>query len=109
MLSIFGTIDNPTQYPSVAGSGFFTFFSNLLKLAGVIAGIILVVQLIMGGYDYLNASGDPKKAEAAWTKIWQSLVGILIVSAAMVIAGVVGRLFGIDILNPEITGPQTQP
>lgn len=109
MLSIFGTINNPTKYPSTGGSGLFSFFSNLLKLAGVIAGIILIVQLIMGGYDYLNASGDPKKAEVAWTKIWQSLVGILIVSGAMVLAGVVGRLFGIDILNPTITGPTAQP
>lgn len=109
MLSIFGTIENPTKYPSTGGSGFFNFLSNLLKFAGVVAGIILVVQLIMGGYDYLNASGDPKKTEIAWAKIWQSLVGILIVSGAMVLAGVIGRLFGIDILNPTITGPTTQP
>lgn len=109
MLSIFGTIDNPTKYPSTGGSGLFTFFSNLLKFAGVVAGIILVVQLIMGGYAYLNAGGNQKQIEDAWNKIWQSLVGILIVSGAMVLAGVIGRLFGIDILNPTITGPTVQP
>ncbi len=105
MASPFGTITNPTKYQSTAGSGLFVFLSNLLKFAGVVAGIILIVQLIMGGYDYLNASGDPKKAEAAWTRIWHSILGILIVSAAMIIAGVVGRFVGIDVANPTITGP----
>jgi hypothetical protein len=106
MLSIFGTIDNPTKYPSTGGSGFFVFLSNLLKFAGVVGGIILIVQLIMSGYGYLSAGGDPKKIEAAWTKIWQSLVGILIISSAMIVTGVIGRFIGIDILNPKIIGPQ---
>lgn len=106
MLSIFGNITNPTQYPSTQGSGFFAFFSNLLKLAGVIAGLFFVVQLILAGFDYMGASGDAKKTENAWNRIWQSLVGLIIVSLAFIIAGVVGRLTGLNILNPTIYGPK---
>ncbi len=105
MLSIFGSIDNPTKYESIGGSGLFTLLSNIFKFAGVIAGIFFVVQIIFAGYAFLSASGDPKKAESAFNKIWQSLIGLLIVSAAFVIAAFVGSILGIDILNPDITGP----
>ena len=105
MLGIFGTISNPTNYSSDQGSGLFTFISNLLKFAGVIAGLFFIVQIIMAGFGYIGANGDPKKTDLAWAKIWQSLIGLLIVASAFILASVVGKIFGIDILNPTITGP----
>ncbi len=106
MIGIFGTIDNPTAYPSVEGSGFFTFLSNIFKFITVAAGIYLIVQIIMAGFDYISASGDAKKTEAAWTKIWQSLLGMVIISAAFIIAGLIGRFTGINPLKPTIYGPK---
>jgi amino acid permease len=107
-LEIFGTIKNPTKYGATGdeGAGFFDLLSNLFKLLGVIAGIFFIVQIILAGYAYLSASGDPKKTEAAFATIWQSLIGLLIVSGAFVIASVVGTILGIDPINPSITGPQ---
>lgn len=105
MLGIFGTISNPTNYTSNQGSGLFTLISNILKLAGVIAGLFFVVQIIMAGFSYMSANGDQKKVDLAWAKIWQSLIGLLIVGGAFVLASVVGRIFGIDIINPTIVGP----
>jgi len=105
MLGIFGTISNPTTYASNQGSGLFTFISNILKFAGVVAGLFFVVQIIMAGFSYIGANGDPKKVDLAWAKIWQSLIGLLIVASAFIIASVVGKIFGIDIINPTIVGP----
>ncbi len=105
MIGIFGTITNPTKYNSVKGQGLFTFLSNFFKLAAVIAGLYFIIQIIMAGFDYINASGDAKKTEIAWGKIWQSLLGMVIISAAFIIAGLVGRFTGINILNPQIYGP----
>jgi hypothetical protein len=106
MLSIFGSIENPTNYESDGGSGLFTLLSNIFKLVGVVAGIFFVVQLILAGYTYLSSSGDPKKTEAAFATIWQSLIGLLIVSSAFVLATFIGKILGIDnILTPTIYGP----
>ncbi|MFA5532110.1 MAG: hypothetical protein WDA13_00735 [Candidatus Shapirobacteria bacterium] len=107
MLGIFGTIENPTNYTSNNGSGLFTLLSNILKLAGVIAGLFFIVQIIMAGYGYISANGDPKKTEAAWAKIYQSAIGLAIVASAFVLASVIGKVFGINILNPVIYGPGT--
>jgi len=112
MLQLFGTIDPPDavqKYINLgnnqAGSGLIVFISNLLKFAGIIGGIYLVVQFILAGYGYISANGDPKRTEAAWAQIWQSLLGIVIIASAFVLAGVVGRITGINILNPTIYGP----
>lgn len=106
MIGIFGTIDNPTKYVSDQGSGLFTFISNIFKLLVFVGGIYLVVQIILAGFTYISANGDVKKTEAAWAKIWQSLIGFIIIAAAFVIAAVVGKITGIDILKPTIYGPQ---
>ena len=79
--------------------------SNLFKLAGVVAGIIFVIQIIVAGYGYISANGDTKKTEVAWGVIWQSIIGILIIASAFVFVSVIGRLTGINILSPTIYGP----
>jgi len=106
MATLFGNIKDPTNYQSVEGSGLFVLISNILKFAGVIAGLFFIVQIILAGYGYISASGDPKKTEASWNKIWQSAIGLLIVASAFVLASVIGKLVGIDnILAPTIYGP----
>jgi len=107
--SIFGTISPPVSnnsyFSNSNGSGLFLLLSNIFKFAGVIAGIFFVVQIILAGFAYLSASGDPKKTTDAWNKIWQSIIGLVIVSSAFILAAVIGRFVGIDILNFSIYGP----
>jgi len=107
MLGLFGDIINPTTYGTTGdkGQGLFDFLSNVFKFAAAAAGIYMIIQIILAGFDYINAAGDPKRLENAWAKIWQSLVGLAIISAAFIIAGVIGRLTGLNILNPVIHGP----
>ena len=106
MLGLLGNIQNiNTTYQGANGEGLFMFISNLFKLAGVIAGIVLIFRLITAGYAYLSAMGDPKKFQQAGDTITQSILGLVIIAGAFVLAGLVGRLTGIDILNPTIYGP----
>lgn len=112
MFGLFGNIAPPPgidQYVSKAGNqggAIFLFFSNLLKIAGVIAGLYALVQLILAGYTYISSSGDTKNTEKAWAMIWQSLLGLFIVASAFTIASVLGKILNIDILNPTIYGPK---
>lgn len=106
MPGIIGNISSPTKYASTNGSGLFALLNNIFKLVGVVAGIFFIVQIIMAGFTYLSASGDPKKTETAFAKIWQSIIGLIIVTSAFIIAGFIGQITGIDPLNPTIYGPQ---
>jgi hypothetical protein len=110
--STFGNIAPPLNnayFTSSDGSGLFLFLSNIFKLAGTLAGLYFVVQIILAGYKYISANGDEKRTAMAWATIWQSVIGIFIIGSAFVLASVIGTLLGIDILNPTIQGPgQTQ-
>lgn len=92
--------------PNKPGAGLFSFLSNLFLLAGVIAGIYAAFQFIMAGFSFMGTGGDPKKFEQAWNKIWQAIIGLLVVASAFTLTAVIGRFLGIgNILQPIIYGP----
>ena len=103
---VIGGIANPLpKYASTQGEGLFKFLGNVLKFIGTIGGVYMIIQLIMAGFAYINSAGDPKAASAAWAQIWQSILGMVIIASAFVIASVVERFTGIKILSPVIYGP----
>jgi hypothetical protein len=103
---VIGGVANPLpKYASTNGEGLFKFLGNVLKFAGTIGGVYMIIQLILAGFAYINSAGDPKAATAAWTQIWQSILGMVIIASAFVIASVVERFTGIKILAPVIYGP----
>lgn len=93
---------------NAAACGLILFFNNLVKLLTVIAGLYAFINLILAGYAFMSAGGDPKAVEKAWAKIWQSLIGLLIIAGAFVLTAIFGWiLFGnpAAILIPVIYGP----
>jgi hypothetical protein len=104
--NLIGQVTSPLpQYTGTHGEGLFLFLGNVLKFVGAIAGIYMVLQLIFAGYTYISANGNEKMTTQAWNMIWQSILGMVIVASAFVIASVVERLTGIKIISPVIYGP----
>ena len=107
--TIVGTVTNnqlPSAYQHVGGIT--VFLTNILRLVFVAAGIFAFVNLILAGFQFMSAGGDPKAVEKAFGKIWQSLLGLVIVVGSFALAALFGYiLFGNAgfILNPQIYGP----
>lgn len=110
---IIGTITNPLPraYQGVTaaqGGGLILFLTNILRVAFIVAGMYAFINLILAGYQYMSAGGDAKKIEAAWGRIWQSLMGLILVVGSFALAALFGYLLFGDagfILNPKIYGP----
>ncbi len=105
---VVGTIKNPLTYGSVTGGGFILFFTNILRVFFVVAGILAFLNFIIAGFQYMTAAGDPKALQAAWDRIWQSLLGLILIISSFVLAALFGYLIFGDagfILNPKIYGP----
>lgn len=103
-----GAITTPIKYGSVANQGLITFLSNILRLVFVVAGIYAFINFIIAGFQYMSAGGDAKALTAAWGRIWQSLIGLVIIAGSFALASLFGYvLFGdaAFILNPKIYGP----
>lgn len=91
--NIIGTIDNPTTfsgYNTLEKGGFSGFMSAVLYLLMLVSGLFALVNFIIAAYLYLGSNGNPQQITAAGNKILQSLIGLIIVAAAFVIAGLLG-------------------
>lgn len=114
----FGPVNNPFATlggasgltGSTNGSGLFVILNSLFKMAIVMGGIYTLWNLVSAGYGFMSAGGDPKAIQKAWDKIWQSVVGLLVIAGSLVIAVVIGYLiFGSAnatiLISPRLYSP----
>ena len=84
------------------------FAANILRFLIVIAGIYALFNMVFAGYAFMSAGDDPKKVAGAWSKIWQSILGLAISAGAFVLAALFGRLLFGDysaLLRLRVFGP----
>ena len=111
MANPFGPITPPEPFQTKYGgyeTGLIGFLNNIIRLLIAVAGIWGFINLILAGFGFMSAAGDPKKVSLAWAKIWQSLIGLLIIAGSFVLAAIFGHLLFGDataILQPKIYGP----
>jgi len=107
--NIIGTkITPPTGGYGGAQTGIVLLLTNVLRLAFAAAGILAFINFIIAGFQYMTAGGDSKALSSAWSRIWQSLIGLLIVVLSFALASLIGYIMFGDakfILNPKVYGP----
>ncbi len=84
----------------LVGGEFNRIIGVFLGFMTITASIWFMFQMITAGYGWLSAGGDKTKTEAAWHKITNSTIGLVIVVSAWILIGLIGRIVGLDILNP---------
>ena len=74
------TIDGPLNKPGMPQfENIASLVNKSLTFVFAIAGILLLLYLIWGGFDYLTSMGDPKKVETANKKLSSAIIGIIII------------------------------
>lgn len=76
------------------------FLSNFIGFLTTLAGLLFLVYFIFAALTWITSGGDKGKVEGARNQMTQAALGLIIVIAAYGITGVVGRVLGLDILNP---------
>lgn len=77
-----------------------TFITTIVTAITVTAGMAFIIYFIVGGFKWITSSGDKSKAEEAKTELTQAAIGLIVVAVSIFIAGIVGGVVGINILNP---------
>lgn len=112
LATIIGNISPPPvliKYDTTSPQGLFTFLGIIIKVLIGGAGLFVLFNLIIAGYGFISAGGNSEAVGSAWAKIWQSLLGLVIVAGSIVIAGVVGLVIFKDptaLLVPKLYGPE---
>ncbi len=93
---IFGNISAPPgveKYNTASGGiGIVLFFSNIIRLATVVAGVWTMINFITAGWTYLTSEGDPSASEKVSKKLINSVIGLVIIALSYTLAGIVGLL-----------------
>ncbi len=62
-----------------------TLITNIIRILLIVAGIVALIYMIVGGYQYMTAGGNAEQAAAARTTILNAIIGVIIVFASYAI------------------------
>lgn len=95
------------QFSSLGTITIENMISAIIILVLVIAALVFLFMLILGGIRYISSGGDKGATESARSQITAALIGLVIVFAAWAVINLVSIFFGIDILSLNIPNAQT--
>lgn len=74
--------------------------STIIGVMTAAAAIWFIFQFIIAGFQWIQSGGEKNNLEQARDKITNALIGLIIVVSAWIVMGVIGKIFGLEILNP---------
>lgn len=96
-----GLSPNSTDTSILSGGGALVkIISTFLGFLTTLAGLMFLIYFIFAALSWITAGGDKSKVEHARQQMTNAALGLIIVIAAYGIAGIIGKVLGIDILNP---------
>lgn len=84
----------------------FFFISNIIKIATAAAGVYVIYNLAIAGYDFLTAGGKADAYQKARDRLVMSAIGLLLIVLAYLITALLSLLIFGDagfILNPTLS------
>jgi hypothetical protein len=70
---------------------------KVLNIIVLLAGFAVFMMLIVGGFQYLTAGGDPKKTQAASSTLTFAIIGLVVVLLAWFIMLFIEKFTGLTI------------
>ncbi len=91
-----------------SGIGILIFLNRLITLVNVIAGIIVMFNVVTSGWIFLTSWGKPDAFTQVRDKLTLTFIGVAVIAFSYTIAGVLGLIFFQDataIINPTLCSP----
>lgn len=108
-LGPWGDIANLGAGPWVAGLAVSDIFSRILGILTIVAGLWFIIHLVSAAFDYINAGENEELIRKVHQKLINNFIGLAIVVMAYALTAIVGRLVGLNILNPQDIIPKLGP
>ena len=77
-------------------------FSNLVGALIGLGAIIFFIMLIMGGFSYMSAGGDPKQMEGAKKTLTYAVGGMILLALSLLIFKALEAFTGINLLEFKV-------
>jgi hypothetical protein len=93
------TIDAPGTLPSGGVDTLSTAISGGIQIMIIVAILLSLVFLVLGGIQWTSSGGDKGKISAARSKITFAIVGLIVALSAFGIASIFGNFFGVSLFG----------
>ncbi len=74
--------------------------SNVIAIVTALASLMFIYYFIMAAISWINSGGDSGKLQTARNQMLNAVLGLVLLVASYAIVGLIGTLFGLDLLNP---------
>lgn len=75
------------------------FFKNGFAIMLILAIVMSLIFLVLGGIQWITSGGDKAKLQAARGKLTWAIVGLIISFSAFFIISLIGYFFKVDLLK----------
>ena len=82
--------------------GFECLFANVLKVVATVAGLAFLVMFIVGGFQYMQSSNDPKAVAGASSTLTYAIIGLVGVIVSWLIILFIKQFTGINVTQFKI-------
>lgn len=86
-----------TEYSSVGA-----LINTILPNVYIIAGLVIFIMIVMGGFSIISNGGDTSKAEDGKKIITSAIMGLLVLFASYWIIQIIQVVTGVPILNSTL-------
>jgi len=77
-------------------------FETGIKLFIIVAGIVLIIYLLWGAFDWVTSGGEKEKIAKAQAKITNAIIGMFLIFAMLAVWGLItGNILGIIKIGPS--------
>jgi len=92
-------------------TGITKIVSSIIGIMTIAAGIWFLFQIIIGGFNWINAGGDKAKLQTSKDKLTNAFIGLIVVVAGWSILALAGTFFNVDftLSNPGTLLEQLRP
>lgn len=104
-----GPFGGAVSYGTRVGGELSGLMSKIIGVLTVAGGLWFMIQFLIGAFRWITSGGDKTNVEAAKEHLTHSVISLAILVSAYIIAGLVGAIFGLDLLNPQIVIQSLKP
>lgn len=80
-------------------------FENVVQIVLGLAGIVLFIMIIVGGFKYITAGGDPKGMEGAKKTLTYAIGGMVFLALGFLILRLIEQFTGVTVTQFRIFQP----
>jgi hypothetical protein len=77
------------------------FISNVIGFLTILGALFFIFYFVMGGLSWITAAGDSGKIQKARDQMLNGVIGLIVIVASYSLIGIIGSVFGVEILNPR--------